>query len=90
LATSGMSCTPVDPVPMTAARRPLNEKLSSQVAAWMMRPLNVSIPGMRGAWLTQEARRGDEELRAQRLTTGQRDQPDPGIIVPAVTLPRWC
>ena len=52
----------------------------------MMRPAKrVDTGNVRDAWLAQEAGRGDQELRAQRLTAGKRNPPDLGIVVPPRT-----
>ena len=40
--------------------------------------------------LAQEAGRGDQELRAQRLTAGERHPPEPGRRRPTGRLRRWC
>ena len=46
----------------------------------------VDTRNIRGTRLGQEAGRGDQELRGQRLTTGKRDPPDLGIVVPSGTV----
>ena len=48
----------------------------------MMRPLNVSMPGMSGVrGSDQEPGRGDQEACPQRLTIGKRHLPNLGIVV---------
>ena len=52
----------------------------------MMRPLNVSIPGMSGVrgW-DRKPVAAMRNCVAQRLTTGERDPPDLRIVVPPGT-----
>ncbi len=41
-----MTCTPEEPVPITATRRPLKStSRPGQLPVWKLRPRNVSIPG---------------------------------------------
>ena len=45
---------------------------------------------IRRAWLAQKAGRGDQKLRAQRLTTGNAQPARPGHRRPTGRLRRWC
>ena len=68
---------------MTAARRPVERVAVIPGGGVDDAPAErVDTGNVRGAWLAQEAGRGDQELRAQRLTAGKRNPPDLGIVVP--------
>ena len=48
LASSGMSCTAVAPVPINPIRLPAGLKSSSQAVVWMILPSKPWMPGMSG------------------------------------------
>ncbi len=50
LASSGISCTAVAPVPMIATRLPASSTESSQAAVWITLPWNDSMPAMPGVF----------------------------------------
>ena len=53
-AIEGITCTPVEPVPITPTRFPARSIGSrGQRAVWKDRPAKLSIPGMSGTWFAE-------------------------------------